>query len=188
MKKIISRLLIIIGILIIAIPTYLNFTTKKSNNDIVQQYEKAITTDVSSTVEIPQNIIGILEIPKIDIKVAIQEGTDEQTLKYAVGHFENTALPGQTGNFAVAGHRAYTYNKFFSNLDQLQEEDTIQVLTKEDTYTYKITSSQVVLPEQVEVLDQEENKSTITLITCTPKYTGTHRLVLKGELITQQGN
>lgn len=188
MKKIIGKILIIIGILIISVPTYLNFTTKKSNNDIVQQYEKAITTDSSSTLEIPKNIVGILDIPKIDIKVAIQEGTDEETLKYAVGHFEDTALPGQVGNFAVAGHRAYTYNKFFSNLDQLQIGDTIQTLTKEDTYTYKVTSSEVVLPEQVEVLENEENKSTITLITCTPKYTGTHRLVLKGELITQQNS
>lgn len=184
MKKIISRTLIILGLLIIAVPRYLNYNTTKSNNDIVEQYEKAITTDTTDTketTEIPKNIIGILEIPTIDIKVAIQEGTDEETLKYAVGHFKETAQPGQQGNFAVAGHRAYTYNKFFSNLDEVKIGDEINVITKEATYTYKVNSSEVVLPEQVEVLNSTDNK-TITLITCTPKYSGTHRLVLKGEL------
>lgn len=182
MKRIISRVLIIIGLLIIAVPAYLNYNTTKTNNDIVEKYEKAITTDTIDTVEIPENIIGILEIPKTDIKVAIQEGTDEETLKYAVGHFKETVLPGEEGNFAVAGHRAYTYNKFFSNLDKVEIGDEIKVITKENTYTYRVNSSEVVLPEQVEVLNSTDNNKTITLITCTPKYSGTHRLVLKGEL------
>ncbi|MGL6106250.1 class D sortase [Romboutsia sp.] len=186
MKKIIGKILIIIGIIIITVPTYLNYTTKKSNDQVVQKYEKVINSNqqdkTNSKTQLPEDIIGILEIPKINLKVAIQEGTDKTTLKTAVGHFKNTAMPGRVGNFAVAGHRTYTSNKFFSNLDKMEEKDEIKVVTKTGTFTYRVTSTEVVPPEKVEVLNPKNNKKIITLITCTPKYVGSHRLVIQGEL------
>lgn len=75
------------------------------------------------------DVIGVMEIPKIDLKVAVAEGTDKQTLKKAVGHFEGTAMPGEVGNFAVAGHRSYTYNEFFNRLDEMEIGDEIKVKT-----------------------------------------------------------
>ncbi|MEG2457988.1 MAG: class D sortase [Bacilli bacterium] len=186
MRKIIARTLIVVGVLIVCISTYTNYKVEESNNEVVNQYEKIIETNSNNKLEntkLPEGIIGILKIPKIDLKVAVQEGTDDDTLKYAVGHFKETAMPGEVGNFAVAGHRAYTYNKFFSNLDKVELGDKLDILTSKGEYTYKVTSSEVIKPEQVEVLENEENKETITLITCTPKYVGSHRLVIKGEKI-----
>ncbi len=112
----------------------------------------------------------------------MQEGTDEKTLNYAVGHFKESAMPGEVGNFAVAGHRNYTYNKFFSNLDKLEEGDKIKMTTKDDVYTYTVSSLEVVTPDKVEVLNSKDNYKSITLITCTPKYLGTHRLIIKGKI------
>lgn len=191
MRKIVSKCLILTGILILSGTTYLSYHVKKSNNEIVDKYEKAIQSSsieehkkTSSNINenISSNIIGILEIPKIDIKVAVQEGTDEKTLNYAVGHFKESVMPGEIGNFAVAGHRNYTYNKFFSNLDKLEDGDKIKVITKDDAYTYTVCSLEVVTPDKVEVLNSKDNDKTITLITCTPKYLGTHRLIIKGKL------
>lgn len=189
MRKIISRSLIVIGFLIVGISIYTNYKVEKSNNDIVKTYERIIENNKQSSnvkkddEKLPESIIGVLSIPKIDLKVAVQEGTDMETLKYAVGHFKETSMPGEDGNFALAGHRAYTYNKFFSNLDKIEIGDSIEVLNNDGVHTYKVISSEVVEPEQVEVLDSNLNEKTITLITCTPKFIGSHRLVIKGELI-----
>lgn len=190
MEKIIARMLIVIGLCIVGGSLYTNYKVEKSNNDIVETYEKLIENNPkknenikANTDKLPENIIGVLKIPKIDLKVAVQEGTDMETLKYAVGHFKETSMPGEDGNFAVAGHRAYTYNKFFSNLDKIQTGDSIEVLNNEGLHIYKVTSSEVVEPQQVEVLESNLDEKSITLITCTPKFVGSHRLVIKGKLI-----
>lgn len=127
------------------------------------------------------NVIGIMEIPKIDLKVAIAEGTDKQTLKKAVGHFEGTAMPGEIGNFAVAGHRSYTYNEFFNRLDEMEIGDEIRVKTTKGEFVYEVTDIFVVEPHEVWVLDPTP-EATITLVTCTPIRVATHRLIVKGKL------
>lgn len=190
MRKIIARVLIVVGLCIVGGSLYTNYRVEKSNNDIVETYENLIENSIKEdknkkldSDKLPENIIGVLKIPKIDLKVAVQEGTDMETLRYAVGHFKETSMPGEDGNFAVAGHRAYTYNKFFSNLDKIQTGDSIEVLNNDGLHTYKVTSSEIVEPEQVEVLESNLNEKSITLITCTPKFVGSHRLVIKGKLI-----
>lgn len=186
MKRIIGKLLIVVGLLIISSVVYINYKTNKNNDDMVKEYETLMLneneTKDETTQNIPEGIIGILEIPKLNLKVVVEEGTDNETLKYAVGHFENTAMPGEKGNFAVAGHRAYTYNKFFSNLDEVKIGDYINMHTSKGSYRYKITNSNVVTPDKVDVLDFIDGEKIITLVTCTPKYIGSHRLILKGEL------
>ena len=191
MRKIVSKCLILIGILILSATTYLSYDVEKTNKKMVDKYEKSIQSysldknqNTPSNIDenIPNDIIGILEIPKIDLKVAVQEGTDKKTLNCAVGHFKESAMPGEIGNCAVAGHRNYTYNKFFSNLDKLEDGDKIKITTKDDVYTYTVYSLEVVTPDKVEVLNSQNDEKTITLITCTPKYLGTHRLVIKGKI------
>ncbi len=125
--------------------------------------------------------IGIMKIPKLDLKVAIGEGIDDKTLRYAVGHFEGTAMPGEKGNFAVAGHRSYTYSEYFNRLDELNVGDDIIVKTKKGEFTYKIYEKRVVEPTEVSVLDKTKD-ATITLVTCTPIRVATHRLIVKGML------
>lgn len=130
------------------------------------------------------NVIGIMEIPKIDLKVAVAEGTDKKTLKKAVGHFEGSAMPGEAGNFAVAGHRSYTYNEFFNRLNEVEVGDEIKVKTTKGEFVYEVTDIFVVEPHEVWVLDPTP-EPTITLVTCTPIRVGTHRLIVKGKLKSQ---
>lgn len=104
------------------------------------------------------------------------------TLKYAVGHFKETAMPGEKGNFALAGHRNYTFGEYFNRLDELENGDEITMKTTKGSFTYKVYGKKVVLPEQVEVLNPTK-EATMTLITCTPVRVATHRLIINAKLI-----
>ncbi|MEL7608721.1 MAG: class D sortase [Bacillota bacterium] len=125
--------------------------------------------------------IAVLSIPKIDLTVAVGEGVDDHTLKYTVGHFPNTALAGEKGNFCLIGHRNYTFGEFFNRLDELEAGDRVTVDRDGAIYTYVITESFVVEPTDTWVLNPTEDAE-ITLITCTPIRIATHRLIVKGVL------
>jgi sortase A len=147
--------------------------------------ENTESAEASPNIKLPledlSSTIGIIKIPKIDLKVAVGEGIENKTLKYAVGHFEGTAMPGEKGNFAVAGHRSYTYSEYFNRLDELDIGDDIIVKTNKGEFTYKVYEKKVVEPTEVSVLDKTK-EPTITLVTCTPIRVATHRLIVKGKL------
>lgn len=126
-------------------------------------------------------LIGVLSIPKIDLTVAVGEGVDKNTLRYTAGHFPQTARPGEVGNFSLAGHRNYTFGEFFNRLDEVAPGDELNVEYGETTYTYRVTDTLVVEPHEVWVLDPTE-QPTITLVTCTPIRSATHRLIVRGVL------
>lgn len=126
------------------------------------------------------NPIAILEIPKINLKVVVAEGTEDNIIRYAVGHFEDTAMPGETGNFALAGHRNFDTGEFFLKIDKLAEGDELHVVTLDGTaYTYSVTNSFVVQPQDTYILEESE-EPIITLVTCT--YDGSERLIVQGKL------
>jgi len=127
-------------------------------------------------------ISGIIEIPNIKVSAAILEGTDDKALKYSVGHYPETAQPGEVGNCVLLGHRNYLYGHFFRRLDELEKGDEIIIKKDENTYTYIVSESFVVSPENVWVLDQTSD-SIITMITCTPIGTYTDRLIVRGVVL-----
>lgn len=126
-------------------------------------------------------IIGIMSIPKLNLKVAIGDGSNSEAMRYTVGHFLETAYPGEGGNFAVIGHRSYKYGQFFNRLDELEKGDSISIKSGTKTYEYSVTEAMVVEPEDTWVLDTTTQAS-ITLVTCTPVRIATNRLVVKGIL------
>lgn len=131
-----------------------------------------------------KNISGIIEIPKLGVKAAILEGTDDRALKYTVGHYPGTANPGEKGNFVLLGHRNYVYGHFFRRINELEAGDEVVISKDTSAYTYYVTESFVVSPEEVWVLDQTDD-SVLTMITCTPMVTYTHRLIVRGILLEQ---
>ncbi|WP_446897320.1 class D sortase [Clostridium sp. LBM24168] len=191
MKKsgIIGIVLILTGISVLLYAFGARYLTAYRQNNMVKNYEKEIknyrkspeTLQKNTTPSIDYGAVGLLIIPKINLKVAIGEGTDMDTLRYAVGHFKDTALPGHKGNFAMAGHRSYTYGQYFNRLDELKIGDEIIVETVKGKYKYKIYNTRVVLPEQVEVLNPTKD-ATMTLVTCTPVRIATHRLIVSARL------
>lgn len=193
-KKYLGKMLIALGCIIIIVAISLKIITDYKQKKIVDNYRDYISNmqnedksfnenkkafETYTSQEQSSNIIGILSIPKLDLNVGIGEGVDNETLKYSVGHFSDTAMPGQKGNLCVIGHRSYTYGEFFNRLDEIEENDEIIVEYNGKEFKYKVTEIKVVKPEEVSVLNQSEEEE-ITLITCTPIRVGSHRLIIKG--------
>lgn len=113
----------------------------------------------------PDGVIGRLEIPRLGISVVVSEGIASKTLRHAVGHIENTALPGEIGNVGIAGHR----DTFFRPLKDIRRDDGIIVTTLGGKYHYRVVSTEVVSPYEVGVLDATGGE-VLTLVTCYPFY------------------
>jgi sortase A len=109
--------------------------------------------------------LAVLRIPKIRLEVAILPGTDETTLNRAVGHIEDTALPGTDGNSGIAGHR----DGFFRGLKDIGRDDAIEVETLRGKEVYRVERVWVVDPTDVSGLEPTPVRS-VTLVTCYPFY------------------
>lgn len=119
----------------------------------------------------------LLRIPKINLEEAVKEGSTRGVLSSALGHVENTAMPGEDGNCCIAGHRNYAFGKYFNRLDEITSGDVIELETRDNLYQYEVVGVEVVEPEDVSVLDYKEGNN-LTLITCTPILIGSHRLIV----------
>jgi sortase A len=194
-KRWIGILMMIMGAAIVISALSMRHGANKAQKVMIEDFKKNIQKvdkqlGVSENVKVTdkkpsddqKGTIGIISIPKIEVNVALSEGVDENTLKYAVGHFVGTPMPGDKGNFCVAGHRSYTYNEYFNRLDELGIGDKIIVTTMAGEFQYEVYESKVVKPEEVSVLDNTEG-SEITLVTCTPIRVATHRLIVKGKMV-----
>jgi len=126
-----------------------------------------------------------LRVPAAGVDDVIVEGARPGDLKKGPGHIAGTVLPGQSGTFAVSGHRT-TYSSPFYHLDRLHPGDRISVSTATAVYTYTVTGSTVVPPDDTKVLANvaglHGTQPTIVLTTCTPAYSATSRLAVFGRL------
>lgn len=125
-------------------------------------------------------LVGRLEIPRIGVSVMVVEGADDSQLKRAVGHIPGTALPGEPGNVGIAGHR----DTFFRPLRFIHRDDTITLSTLRSEYRYRVVSTQVVGPEDVQVLNPT-GRDSLTLVTCFPFYyvgSAPKRFIVRAEL------
>ena len=126
--------------------------------------------------------IAQLEIPKLDLDKFIIEGVGVEDLKKGPGHYPGTALPGGSGNAAIAGHRT-TYGAPFFRLDELQAGDPIFITTPGGRYRYDVSELKIVAPEDAWVLDPTEDNR-LTLTTCHPRYSAAQRLIVVAELVS----
>ena len=130
-------------------------------------------------------LIGSIEISTIDLKLPLLEGAGMDNLEYAVGHMSETAQVGEIGNSALAGHRGYSYGRLFNRLDEVKEGQEVKVSTQDETFTYRVKETFLVLPTDLSVLEQPTDKSMVTLITCHPIKDPTHRLIVQAELVEE---
>jgi len=110
-------------------------------------------------------IIGRLTIPRLHLSAMVREGAGEDTLRVALGHIPNTALPGEPGNVGIAGHR----DTLFRKLRSIRKNDEIVFETLRGKYVYRVQSTEIVNPRDVSVLDPKPSRD-LTLVTCYPFY------------------
>jgi len=130
-----------------------------------------------------QEKLGVLTIPKINMKFPVYAGTNETVLQRGVGHLEGTSLPigGINTNSILTAHRGLPENKLFTDLDQMELEDLFFVETAAGQLAYKVSEIKVIEPTEIEALRIEQNRDLITLLTCTPYMINSHRLLVIGE-------
>lgn len=142
----------------------------------------------------PGDGIAVLHSPKLgkDWKWVVVEGTEMSDLRNGPGRFSESAMPGEVGNFAVAGHRA-THGEPFARFDEISEGDQFVVETADEWLVYEVTWEQIMPPTSVEVLapvaghpDREPTVPTMTLVTCHPRWGSTERLVIGSQLVERR--
>lgn len=132
------------------------------------------------------DILGIIKINKIDLELPVFSNFSDDNLDIAPCVMEESSQIGEIGNLSIAGHRSYTYGRQFNRLDEVQINDSIIIESDGIRYSYNVNDVFTVEPEEVWVLDGNGEESVLTLITCTPVRVATHRLIIKGKLISAE--
>jgi sortase A len=160
-------------------------------DELIEAWQRA---PVSPEFDLPLKTgqpFALLHIPRLgdNYRVPVVEGVSLDALAEGVGHYPGTALPGETGNFSVAGHRA-TNGEPFAYLDQLREGDAVVVETATTWYTYVVYVERIVVPTHVAVIlpvpghpGKEPTKELLTLTTCNPRWASYERLIFHAELV-----
>lgn len=129
--------------------------------------------------------MAYVDIPKINVYLPVQHGTDADTLERAVGHVVGTSLPvgGESTHAVLSAHSGMASSKLFSDIDQLAVGDTFYIHVLGDTLAYKVDTIHTVLPTDTSLLQIEDGKDLVTLVTCTPFGVNTHRLLVRGHRV-----
>lgn len=135
-------------------------------------------------------VMGYLSIPKINVKLAIYHGVDDEVLQTGIGHLDGTKLPigGESTHSVLAAHRGLPSARLFTDIDQLETGDKFYIHVLDEILAYEIDQ---ILPmvdkDDNETLDGalqiEEGKDQVTLFTCTPYGVNSHRLLVRGHRI-----
>jgi len=174
------------------------------NQQLAQQWDSTPTPTPTTKLGAPPpgNAISRLYIPRLGKHWVVVQGVTPADIRYAPGHYPKSALPGQAGNFAMAGHRM---RSVFWDLDKLQVGDKIIVETKTSWYVYAVVKKRIVKPSQIEVVSPnppevqaavrvtndhvEPGDPTLsmdrflTMTTCNPKWDNYQRLIIHAALV-----
>lgn len=135
-----------------------------------------------------------LEVPVVFDMTTVEEKAVQNALEDGVVHYASTPNPGEKGNAVIVGHSSNNilnsgkYKFAFVLLKRLEPDDTFFVQKDGVRYTYKVYEKEIVGPDDVSVLDQQERANTITLITCDPPGTSINRLIIVAEQISPDPN
>ncbi len=109
------------------------------------------------------DVIGELEIPRLQVSVMVFEGDDAGILGQGAGHIPGTMLPPGDGNIGIAAHR----DTYFRRLRMIRANDAIALETPTGTSRYAVTEVKIVRPSDVGVLSRAPGRD-LTLVTCYP--------------------
>ncbi|MBQ9250336.1 MAG: class C sortase [Oscillospiraceae bacterium] len=134
-------------------------------------------------------IIGYIEIKSINVYIPIYHSTEESVLQIAVGHIDWTSLPiGGEGTHAVlSGHRGLPSARLFTDLDQMKEGDRFTITVLKQQISYEVDQIRIVEPGDVSELAIVPGEDYCTLVTCTPYGINTHRLLVRGHRVANEG-
>lgn len=166
------------------------FNDENASQIKVVDPNEIIVDDTSSSYSFLElgEMVGTINIPKINLNLPIYEGITSNNLTKGVAHMENTSLPnGDLNTHSIlAGHTGISQAEIFDNLNELEIDDEFYISFYGNTTKYRVIEKRVVLPDDTSSLKIEENRCLVTLVTCTPKTVNTHRLLVTGEKIEEK--
>lgn len=130
-------------------------------------------------------IMGYVKIPSIQIRLPIYHGCTENELSKGAGHLPSSSLPvgGKSTHAVLAAHSGRADSKMFTDLDQVKEGDLVYLYVLNKTLTYEVDQTTVTTPDDTDAIQIIDGKDLLTLLTCTPYGTNTHRLLVRGHRI-----
>lgn len=157
-------------------------------SQVVDPFDTHATYPGNKEYESVLNVVGDgvmaeLFIPKINVDLPIYHYTTDESLTRGVGHVVNTSVPigGESTHSVLAGHTGLPSARLFDRLDELSVGDWFIIRVLGEDHAYEITSTEVVLPEEVDSIKTEAERDLVTLVTCTPYGINTHRLLVHAE-------
>lgn len=149
----------------------------------VQRYEQELSPSADAA-------MARLTIPAIAVDLPIYHGTGEESLSRGVGHLYGSSLPvGGSGTHAVlTAHNGFTGAQMFDELDRLRTGDEFTVTVAGDVLTYRVDRIDVVAPDEISALRQTPGRDYVTLVTCTPRYINSDRLLVRGERVASDAD
>lgn len=213
-KRIYLILLIVITLIAIGVllyPSVSNYINNKYAVSTITKYEKDIENTEKEEInklmkkavmynsDIARGIIskskfengymlGYVDIPKINIKLPIYEGTSDEVLKKGVGVIDGTSIPigGESTHSVLSAHTGLTTQKLFTDIDQLKEGDFFYINIFGERLAYKVDEINIVKPNDTSKINISPNKDYVTLLTCYPYGINTERLLVRGERVFQK--
>ena len=139
-------------------------------------------------------VMGYLSIPKINIKLSIYHGTEEDVLQTGVGHLDGTKLPigGESTHSVLSAHRGLPSARLFTDIDQLLRGDRFYIRILDETLAYEVDQILPMVDKDdmgtlEEALAITEGEDHVTLFTCTPYGVNSHRLLVRGKRVPYNG-
>ena len=163
---------------------------------VAKKYNDALATDVSTDdsklsilshydeiLDLDDGIMGYVEIPSINVRLPIYHGESEDVLTKGAAHLEHTSFPigGENTHACISAHCGYPTQKFFDDIDELENGDEIYIYVLDRTLKYTVTGTDVVEPDDSSKLEVVQGKDLLTLVTCTPYGVNSHRLLVHAE-------
>lgn len=173
---------------------------KKYNDKLASAYveqsadtkaEQPVSSNLaySQLLNISDEQMGYIVIPKISLNQPVYHGTDDAVLDRGIGHMENTSLPvgGKNTHAVLTGHTGVPGMMLFTDLEKMEVGDKFYLKTLNKVLAYEVDSIRVVLPDVTEYFKIVPDKDLVTLVTCTPYGVNSHRLLVRGTRVEYNG-
>lgn len=149
-----------------------------SSEDLADDYNSLLSIDGSP-------VMASIEIPSINVNLAIYHGTNDDILQKGVGHLPSSSLPvgGKSTHAVLTGHSGLSSQKMFSDIASLEKGDRFYIHVLGETLAYEVSEINTVLPSDTEKLQIVPDEDLVTLVTCTPFGINSHRLLVTGKRV-----
>lgn len=143
-------------------------------------------TEYQNLLDFGDGIMATIEIPSIGVDLPVRHGADAYALENGAGHLHGTSLPvgGQSTHSVITGHTGVADKALFTRLTELRKGDVFYVRVAAQTLAYKVERIRKVDPDDLRDVRIQPGRDLVTLVTCTPIFLNTYRLLVTGERVS----